>query len=62
MTHLHLLAGLDVQLQQLVDGLLEVQGALDGQIDCPPQGDKVGLGGVNNLLFLVVVLLVLVII
>ena len=61
MTHLHLLAGLDVQLQQLVDGLLEVQGALDGQIDGSSQGDEVGLGSVNNLLFLALLLLILII-
>ena len=34
-TELLLLAGLDVELQQLVDGLLEVQGGLDGQVDRP---------------------------
>ena len=61
MTHLHLLPGLDVQFQQLVDSLLEVQGALDGEIDCPSQGDQVGLGRVNNLLFLAVLLVILVI-
>ena len=61
MTHLHLLAGLDVQLQQLVDRLLEVQGALDGEIDGPPQGYQVGLGGVNNLLFLALFLIILLI-
>ena len=61
MAHLHLLAGLDVQLQQLVDSLLEVQGALDGEIDGPPQGYQVGLGGVNNLLFLALFLLILLI-
>ena len=62
MTHLHLLAGLDVQLQQLVDGLLEVQGALDGEIDSPSQGNQVGLGSVNNLILLLALLLVIVII
>ena len=62
MTHLHLLPGLDVQFQQLVDGLLEVQGALDGEIDGPSQGNQVGLGSVNNLILLLALLLVIVII
>ena len=61
MTHLHLLAGLYVQFQQFVDSLLEVQGALDGEIDGPSQGDQVGLGGVNNLLFLALLLIFLLI-
>ena len=61
MTHLHLLPGLDVQFQQLVDGLLEVQCALDGQIDGPPQRYQIGLCGVNNLLFLALLLLLVII-
>ena len=61
MTHFHLLPGLDVQFQQLMDSLLEVQGALDGEIDCPSQGDQVGLCGVDNLVFLAVLFVILII-
>ena len=61
MTHLHLLAGLDVQLQQLVDRLLEVQGALDGEIDGPSQGYQVGLSGVDYLLFFAFLLVLILI-
>ena len=61
MTHLHLLPGLDVQFQQLVDSLLEVQGALDGQIDGSSQGDEIGLGSVDNLRFFALLLLLLII-
>ena len=58
---LELLAGLDVQLVQLVHGLLEVQGGLDGQVDGPSQGDEVGLRGVYNRLFLALLFLVLIV-
>ena len=58
---LELLAGLDVQLVQLVHGLLEVQGGLDGQVDGPSQGDEVGLRGVYNRLFLAFLFFVLIV-
>ena len=58
---LELLAGLDVQLVQLVHGLLEVQGGLDGQVDGPSQGDEVGLRGVYNRLFLALLFFVLIV-
>ena len=48
MTKLGLVAGLEVELDQLVDRLLKVQAGLDGQVDGTPERDHVGLGLVND--------------
>ena len=47
-TQLGLVAGLEVELDQLVDRLLKVQAGLDGKVDGTPERDHVGLGLVND--------------
>ena len=56
-----LLTGLQVQLVQLVDGLLEVEGGLDGQVDRPSQGYQVGLRCIHDRLFLALLLVVIIV-
>ena len=51
-TQLRLLAGLDVQLVQLVDCLLKVKSGLDCQIDGSSQRNQICLSSINNGLLL----------
>lgn len=53
----HLLAGFELDLEQLVPGLLEIDAGHDGEVDRPPQVHEVRLGLVLDLHHLLVLLL-----
>ena len=55
------MARLELHLEQLVDGLLVVERALDGQVDRPSQGYQVGLRCIHDRLFLALLLVVIIV-